>query len=375
VSAKTIRIGIAVSLSGRYAEQGRQCLEGVRCYVRDANGANGIFLREAGCAVPVELRIYDDESRVGKLRTLTDKLVRQDATDILLGPYGSGLAVAAAEIASANQTVLWNHSGATDRIFAAEHEWVVGICSPASRYFASVLDFVSVVSPGPRTVALFSATTGFAQEVASGARASAARHGFRLIRDESYRSLTRDFRPMLAGLGAEPPEVVLGVGRIEDDLRFARALRRSGLRPKVAALVGAGIERFARELGDAAEGFLAPSQWEPRAHQAVSYGPSTEEFTRRYAEQSPEALDYPAAQAYAGALIAQRCVEVAGSTDQWALRAAASTLRLRTFFGRFAIDRATGKQTGHRMLAIRWQDGRKAIVWPPEPAEASPIDP
>jgi hypothetical protein len=66
---------------------------------------------------------------------------------------------------------------------------------------------------------------------------------------------------------------------------------------------------------------------------------------------------------------------VAGSTDQWALRAAASTLRLRTFFGRFAIDRATGKQTGHRMLAIRWQDGRKAIVWPPELAEASPIDP
>ena len=374
MSVKTIRIGIAVSLSGRYAEQGRQCLEGVRCYVRDVNRANGIFLREAGCRVPVELSVYDDESRVGKLRTLTDRLVRRHATDILLGPYGSGSTVAAAEIASAHQTVLWNHSGATDRIFAAENAWVVGICSPASCYFASVLEFVSAVSPGRRTVALFSAATGFAQEVAAGARASIARLGLRLIRDESYRSLTRDFRPMLAGLSSEPAEIVLGVGRIEDDLRLARALRRSDVRPKLAALVGAGIERFARELGDAAEGFLAPSQWEPRAQQAVSYGPSAEEFARRYGEQSPEALDYPAAQAYAGGLIAQSCIEMAGSTDQRALRAAASRLRLTTFFGPFAIDPTTGKQTGHRMLAIQWQEGRKAIVWPPEIAERPAID-
>ena len=57
MSARTIRIGIAVSLSGRYSEQGRQCLEGVRCYVRDVNAANGIFLHEAGCRVPVELSV------------------------------------------------------------------------------------------------------------------------------------------------------------------------------------------------------------------------------------------------------------------------------------------------------------------------------
>ena len=79
-------------------------------------------------------------------------------------------------------------------------------------------------------------------------------------------------------------------------------------------------------------------------------------------------IDYPMAQAYAGCLVAQRCIEEAGTLDHSAVRQAASRMDFTTFYGRFLIDPATGRQVGHRMPVVRWERGEKAVVWPPDAA-------
>jgi branched-chain amino acid transport system substrate-binding protein len=71
-------------------------------------------------------------------------------------------------------------------------------------------------------------------------------------------------------------------------------------------------------------------------------------------------------QAYAAGLVAQKCIEVAESLDQPALRAAADALDFSTFYGPFKIDPATGRQVGGSVVLVQWQQGRKVIVWPPE---------
>ena len=43
---QSVTLGIAVSLSGRYALLGRQVLEGLECYVRDVNVAGGHLPKE-----------------------------------------------------------------------------------------------------------------------------------------------------------------------------------------------------------------------------------------------------------------------------------------------------------------------------------------
>jgi len=77
-------------------------------------------------------------------------------------------------------------------------------------------------------------------------------------------------------------------------------------------------------------------------------------------------VDYPMVQAYAGALVAQRCVEAAGTVADAAFRLMAGMLDFSTFFGPFKIDPDTGRQTGHSMLIVQWQQRRKVVVWPPE---------
>lgn len=375
MATQSITLGIAISLSGRYALLGRQVLEGLECYVRDVNAAGGITLTSAGKKLPVSLAIADDESDENKVRSLVERLIRQDHIDLLIGPYGSGLTLAAAEMADAFQYVLWNHSGSSDEIFECNLSSVVGLLTPASLYLCAILDMLHAIDPTVKRVALFSAKTGFATDMATGALRWIQRHGFTLTLHQSYRSGIEDFRPLLGPIKDDPPDLFLSVGRVEDDILLGRQLCELKPRLKAAGLVVAAISRFKAALREQADGFFAPSQWEPQVRYAVDYGPPEEEFVSHYLKSATVPIDYPAAQGYAAGLIAQRCVEEVGSLDQQALREAANRLRFTTFYGPYAIDPRTGRQTAHPLLVTQWQKGRKEIVWPQEVAEAQPVYP
>jgi branched-chain amino acid transport system substrate-binding protein len=366
---EAIRLGIAVSLSGRYAAFGRQALEGLRCFVRDCNRAGGVRHPRANRRVPLVVLAEDDHGGGRSARRSVEKLIGRDAIDLLIGPYGSGPTLAAAEVADRCRYVLWNHGGASDEIFRRGYRWTVGISSPASQYLIALLELFRFLDPSLRKVALFAAKTGFASQVAAGALDWIHEARLELTASRSYESGLGDFAPLLVGLEEDPPDILVGAGRFEDDLLLARQLGKSSPPIKAAGLVGAAVGGFAKALGRASEGFFAPSQWEPRVQYAVDCGPAGEDFRASYTGSGQGSIDYPAAQGYAAGLIAIRCVEEAGSLDQAALRAAAGRLRCTTFYGPFAIDPRSGRQTAHPLVVVQWQNGEKKVVWPPAAAE------
>ena len=153
------------------------------------------------------------------------------------------------------------------------------------------------------------------------------------------------------------------VGRIEDDIRFAQQYVKSGVDIGKVALIAAGIERFGQTLGFGSEGFLAPSQWEPGVVVGPDYGPGEEEVMRALEAIDNLVVDYPMVQSYAGCLVAQKCVEQAGTLDNGMLREAARALDFTTFYGRFRIESSTGHQIGHTMPVVQWRSGKKTVVW------------
>lgn len=363
-SETPIKIGIAVSLSGRYALLGQQVYAGVQCYADDVNATGGITVAPGTRPRPVVVHAYDDRSDIEHCGAAVRRLVEQDEVDLLMGPYGSGLTLAAARVAEDKNVVLWNHSGSADEIFTAGFTMLVGIISPASSYLRGVLDLIRSSDPGARRLVIVNAETGFARDVADGAEAWAKRTGFQVLARHRYPSGRKSFHSLVKSLLADPPDCLLGVGRVEDDLQLARDLCVDEFLFKAVALVVAGIDQFKVELGKQADGFLAPSQWEPGLDYAVDCGPSGEKFAAGYLARHEEPLDYPAAQGYVGGLIAQQCVEMARSLKPLALREAAAALRCTTFYGPFAIDAETGRQEAHSMLLTQWQNGRRKVVWP-----------
>jgi branched-chain amino acid transport system substrate-binding protein len=358
---------MTAALTGRYSLPGRQALLGAQAWVEDTNRAGGIRLHGSRLQQPLRLTSYDDASEPDQCAALTERLITEDQVDILLGPYSSGLALRAAEVAQRSQRVLWNHGGASEAIYTRGFAWVVGILSPPSTYFHSVMDFVQHTRPATNYVAIVHSTAGaFPKDVAAGVVQYCQQQTFETIHAYPYPAGTTDFTPILKQLESAAPMVVLSVGRIEDDLRFATQYLQHKISADVVGLIVTPLTLFRDTFGSAAAHFVGPSQWEPAIVTEPEYGPSSEEVLTRLIAHHPEGVDYPMAQAYAGGLVAQRCMEVAGTLDQHVLRQIASTLDFTTFYGRYRIDPRTGRQIGHRMPVIQWQDGRKVVVWPPQ---------
>ena len=372
--ADHISVGMTAALTGRYSLPGRQALLGAQAWIEDTNRAGGLWLQESRQRLLLRLISYDDTSEAQYCGALTERLITEDQVDILLGPYSSGLALRAAEVANHYQRVLWNHGGASEAIYARGFAWVVGILSPPRTYFHSLIDFVRYTLPEARGVTLVHSTAGaFPRDVAAGAEGYCQQQGLEMIHTFPYPAGTVDFTPILTQLETLSPAVVLSVGRIEDDLHFAAQYVQHRIAASVVGLIVTPLTLFRDTLGSAAAQFLGPSQWEPGGASQLDYGPAAPEVLARLSARHPAGVDYPMAQAYAGGLVVQRCIETAGTLDQHILRQVAGHLDFTTFYGRYRIDPSTGRQVGHRMPVVQWQEGGKVVVWPVSaPADRRP---
>ena len=371
-----IAVGLPASLTGQFQGQGKQALEGARAWVRDVNSNGGIRVGTWDAKLPIHLTYYDDCSRAQAAGDITERLIVADEVDILLGPYSSVLTMAAAPVAERLHRVLWNHGGAADPIHGQRLEWVVGILTPASLYFAGAIDLVQDRDPKVSRVGiLYSARGSFPAAVAGGVERYATQQGLEVVFNRQYHPPVADFHPILRELQEAQPDVMLAVGRIQDDLLLAKHIVQMGFSAKAVGLVAAGIAQFGEELGGWAEGFMGPSQWEPTTGYIPVYGPPPEEMSDKLTLLRPgnprRAGDYAMAQAYAAGLVAQRCIEEAGTLDNLALRDIANRLDFTTFYGRFKLDSATGRQVGRSVVIVQWQAGRKVVVWPKDARQAA----
>ena len=87
-------------------------------------------------------------------------------------------------------------------------------------------------------------------------------------------------------------------------------------------------------------------------------GPSSAELMADARASALGELDYVAAQAYAAALIAGRCLDLRPDDPLGAAR----RLRTTTFFGAFELDPATGLQRGHSLSVVRWSRARQELL-------------
>ena len=326
--------------------------------------------------LPVSVVYYNDASESDPARQATDRLITRDKVDLLFGPYSSVLSRAAAEVAESHQRLFWNQGGASDDIYQQGFRWLVGVLTPASEYLAGLLPLVRQADPGAATIGLVRAYPGaFPRAVSSAVHRQATSLGFRATYIREYPPILNDFSNVLEEVKGVAPEVLVVVGRVSNDLQFAQQLVKRPLSLGAVAVVAAPIHQFKKALGDGVEGFIGPSQWEPVDSYPHDYGPSAREVLESFLRRGHGTVDYPMAQAYAAGVVAQMCVERAGTLEDQMLRETASKLDFVTFYGRFIIEPNTGRQVGRSTMIVQWQGGRKVVVWPPELSQAPLVYP
>ena len=372
----TLKAGIPVSLSGQFQVQGRQALAGLQAWAEDANRAGGVKVGHSDAGRLISIVYYDDASKTAQARQATERLITSDRVDLLFGPYSGVLALASAQVAEGHGRLLWNQGGASDTIYQRGLKWVVGVLTPASRYLAEWLALIRGADPNADSLAIVRASTGaFPKAVTSTVESQAARLGFKISLLREFEPSINDFNAVLDEVERVRPDLLLGVGRIQNDLLLAGQLARRELGLKGVAVVAAPIQQFRDHLGEAADGFVGPSQWEASGNYPRDYGPTSAEVMASLQDKGYRTVDYPMAQAYAAGLVAQRCVDEAGTLEDSALRETAGRLDFSTFYGRFKIDPVTGCQFGRSTVLVQWQQGRKVIVGPPDQRQAPIVYP
>ena len=357
---EAVRFGASVSTTGRYALQGRQALAGLQAWEAHTNSAGGGGSAGRDAGLPVRLVVHDDASSSVRSALNVERLIVDDRVDVLIGPYGSDLVRAAAPVTARHGRLMWNQGGASDDIHDPDGR-IVGILTPVSRYFAGFLgSFPGSGSPARSVVSLYREGSPFGRLAAEGVEAECRANGIvhTLL---PYSSLRSGMPDLLERIHALRPDIVLSAGAFKDDCILAREFVAKGVGATAFGCVAAGVQEFGRVLGADAKGVVGPSQWEPGVEWQADYGPSGSVVTRHIAALGATP-DYPAAQAFAACLIAQRCLEMAGTTEDERLWESACALDCTTFFGPFKIDPDTGLQLTRHMVWVQWLDGKKQVV-------------
>lgn len=386
--AGKLRIGFTSSLSGSLTKESKEQTQGLQQWADAVNASGGIA---AGAQkLQVELKSYDDESKQDRVQQLYTRLITEDKADFLISPYGSATAAASAVVSEQYGKTNLLVGAASDSTFTRGYKHAFQVYTPASKYLAGALDLLKKLDPAAKRLALINEKEPFSTDVIKATREYAEQQGFQVVLFEGYDSGTSDFAPFITKIAGTTPDAILGGGHFADGSTLARQLAEKQVKARmVALLVAPAVPEFA-QIGDAAIGVVAPSQWEPQAtysEQAakalnIPYaGPAVKDFAGRYQEKYGYAPGYHAAGGYATGVILGRALGDAGSAQPEQVEAALAKMDLLTFYGRIKFDtgKQFGLQVGHDMVYLQWQKGasglERQIVWPEAAASAKPVYP
>lgn len=353
-----IRIGATMSLTGNSSIQGGYGREGYLLCQKHVNELGGVLGRQ------IEFVIYDDASDGKTAAGLYEKLIVEDKVDAVMGPYGSALTEAVADVNEKHRKIMIAPTAATTSIWEKGRRYLIMVLSPIEAVAEGLLDLAA--RNGLKNIAVMHQDALVPNAIIKGASALAKSKGLELVFLETYRTSPSDFSELLNKAKAAKPDVlVAGSVRFEDLLAITRKMKELDLNVRMVSAVPYGLlPDYYKQLGKDAEFVYSGSFWDA----SLPY-PGNQQFVAEYEKEFKHAPAVQSAANYAACQLFTDAMRRTGGLDSEKLREALLTLRTKTLFGDFAVDER-GYQTAHKAVTIQWQNGKQVVVWPDDVATA-----
>jgi branched-subunit amino acid ABC-type transport system permease component/ABC-type branched-subunit amino acid transport system substrate-binding protein len=363
----TVRIGAALSETGKFAVEGRDSRQGYDTWVKWVNEEYG-GIEIAGQRYRAEIIYYDDESDADTAANLVQKLIDDDQVDFLLGPYSSGLTTGASAIAEANNVIMVEGNGTSDTMFERGFRNLFLVATIASDYTKSGIAMLA--DRGARTAVIAYEDTSFPTAVANGAIHHMQDSGIDVLAVETYPKDIQDVSAIMTKFRDLDPDIFVGGGHYNDAVLFVNSAKELGFAPHgMLITVGPSNPKLIEELGEDVNGVLGPTQWEAAMAYEGSYFGTAADYAAYYETLWGEPPVYQAASATASALALHLAIEAAGTTETDPVRQALYSMEADTFYGPIAFDNR-GVNTAKPMGTVQVQDGSIQIVAPAAAATA-----
>ncbi|HLT09534.1 MAG TPA: amino acid ABC transporter substrate-binding protein [Micromonosporaceae bacterium] len=378
-TGEPIRVGSTLSLSGAFAATGAIHKIAGEAFIERLNAAGGLLGR------PVEWVLRDDESDQARVATLYEQLITQDRVDLIMGPYATPNILSAMAVAERHGYVLPQHTSVLAPLMTYECQFPAWSIDFAPNEFVpnQLLDAVASLPTPPQRIAIVTNQNGSTDFVSYGSEGNRVgtvsiveSRGLEKVLEVQYPPNTTDWAPIAAQVRDANPDLVINNGLGLDPVNLLQAMSQLNYKPPLMfSLFPAPGPPLG--LGEAAEGLLSVSIFEPNPALLERLGPTATEIVNDFQARAEAAqLSYTVFETQAAASwnaweILVAAVTGAGNLDHramcdWLHANGADT----TFSGHLTFDPAQNNFWPTTQILKQIQDGDWVAVWPPDRAAA-----
>jgi branched-chain amino acid transport system substrate-binding protein len=371
---ETIKVGAVIPVSGRFASGGHTVKLGYEIAVDSVNKAGGVYVRELGKKLPLELIVLDDESDPVKTISKMETLYEAHEVRAYLGGFGSALHAAAAGIAEKNRVP---YLGVAFTLYSIHQQGYKYLFSPYPKTPNSIRTLFEILNTlpaneRPHKMAIFRLATDWGIEQAEYIHKLAPPE-YKAVLDMKYQPLTKDFSAMILKAKAADADSLWSNPIPPDGIALIRQCKELGWDPKFLYVVRAATyANWIEALGTAGNYAICDSPY----HWSFPF-PGNKAFVEAFKKRDGVLPDTTAGAAYVCVQILSDAIERAGSLNHDKIRDAIAATDLTTIMGpiRFEPD-GTPKMYGSdgKINAIggmsQWINGKQELIWPPEFATA-----
>jgi len=372
-----IQLGSAISITGKYSQEGKNASDGYNFALKKLNDAGGV--KVGGKEYKLEVKYYDDESTPARTAQLLERLIGQDDIKFVLGPYGSGPTKAAAPVTEKYKIPMVEAEGASRSLFTQNYKYLFAALSTSEQYLSPVIDLAAELAekegkkPGDLTIAMSFENDPFSLDVRAGVVDRAKHYGMKIVVDDKMPRDLSDISATLTKIKALKPDIIVFSGHTKGATTATRQMKEMGVNAPVVAMTHCESADLVGKFGAAAEGILCPTQWaETLKYQDPLFGTAMD-YYKAFLAAHPEykQVPYQVAQASAVIQIYADAFQRAGSLDPQKVRDALAATDLDTFYGHIKFS-PEGNNISKPMVLRQIQNGKYVVVAPTKYA-ADPV--
>ena len=364
-----IKLGAAVSLSGKYSSNGVYTRNGYDLAVKKINARGGVKVGDKH--YKLEVVYYDDESTPARGAQLAERLIQQDGVKYLLGPYSSGLVEAMAPVTEKYGVPMVEANGAAISLFRKGYKYLFAVLSTTDQYLKGAVTIAAhqAADPSKVKIAMAFENDPFSQDVRDGVLEDAKKYGMKIVVDDKLPPELSDMSATLTKVKLLKPDILIVSGHDKGAATAIRQIADQRVNVPMLAMTHCDSAQIAEKFGKAAEYTLCAAQWAPSLSYSDDLFGKASDYAAFYESTYHEPAPYQAAESSAAVEVYADAFTRAGSLDSKAVRDALASTNLSTFYGPIKFDE-TGKNVDKPTILYQVQDGKYVVVYPEKWAEA-----
>jgi branched-chain amino acid transport system substrate-binding protein len=369
VEGDKIILGSAISITGKYSQEGKNASDGYNFAVDAINARGGVKVN--GKSYKLEIKYYDDESTPARTAQLLERIINQDGIKYTLGPYASGPTKAALPVIEKYKIPMVEAEGASRSLFTQGYKYVFAALSTSDQYISPAIDLAAELAEkhGKKAdslkVAMSFENDPFSLDVRDGAVERIKAHGMKIVVDDKMPRDLSDISATLTKIKALKPDIILVSGHTKGATTATRQMKEMGINAPIVAMTHCESAKLTSQFPGASEGILCPTQWaETLKYKDKLFGTAMD-YNKAFLKAHPEykIVPYQTAQASAVIQIWADAFERAQSFDTEKLRDTLAATDMETFYGHIKFS-PQGNNIAKPMVLRQIQKGNYVVVAP-----------